>query len=464
MSVFQSFTARPGAARWIFVLVVALAFASMLRLNLPGHLSVDSVMSLYEGRFEERISWQPAIYGWVLGLADRITPGTALAVALNGALLFGSWAALAALRPRVSWLAPLAALGLMALPQAMVYPGIVWKDVLFAGAATAGFVLLAWLFRAGPRRMPWVGLGVAALLFALAGLVRQNGLILAPFAALALVWIAWPKGRIRAVGLAGGWLATVAILTLALGLFARPTGFGPLDDSGGRGLRIVETYDLVGAAALQPGRPMPSIEAVAPRFADRIRQDAAGLYSPVRMDTMVVDAAFRRDMRQISREVMTAEWLRLIAQDTGLYLRLRADVFRWVFATPVIDRCLPVHLGVEGPPDLLARLEMPARQDTRDVRLYNYTTWFLDTPAMSHVAYAAVALLVAGLLLVRRDPADVMVAALLLGSLAVTASFFVISLACDYRYLYQGDIAAITGALHLAADPRLRRRQSPSAS
>ena len=50
-----------------------------------------------------------------------------------------------------------------------------------------------------------------------------------------------------------------------------------------------------------------------------------------------------------------------------------------------------------------------------------------------------------------------MVAALLAGALAFTASFFLISIACDYRYLYLLDLAALTGVLYLALDPRLRR-------
>ena len=115
----------------------------MLKLNLPGHLTVDSVLALHEGRFGVRTTWNPAFFGWLLGLLDRIHTGTALAVGLFGVLLFGSWTLLPALRPRTSWLAPIVALGLVALPQAMIYPGIVWKDVQFAVATVAGFILLA---------------------------------------------------------------------------------------------------------------------------------------------------------------------------------------------------------------------------------------------------------------------------------------------------------------------------------
>jgi hypothetical protein len=442
--------------RLVYLLIVAAAFALMLRLNWPGHLSVDSVLGLHEGRFGVRETWNPALFGWLLGVLDRLHPGGALVAVLDGVLLFGAWAALAALRPRASWLAPLVAVALLATPQALIYPAIVWKDVLFAAASIAGFVVLAFGARGGLQR-PLPTLAAAALLFAAAGLFRQNGLILAVFAALALLAVAWPTGVRRAFALAGGWLAGVAALTLVLSIVAQPDGVGPPDSAGGRGVRILQTYDLVGAAALQRDRAMPEIDARRPTLDDRIRADAPKLYSPVRADPMVGDKAFGEDMKALDKSALSAEWLRLVTGDTGLYLRLRADAFRWVFASPDIDKCLPVHLGVTGPPSALKDLGMPPRLNREDGRLFNYVTWFLDTPAMSHVAYAVLALGLAVVFLIRRDPADLVMGALMLGALAFTASFFVISIACDYRYLYVLDVAAITGALYLALDPRLRR-------
>ena len=68
-----------------------------------------------------------------------------------------------------------------------------------------------------------------------------------------------------------------------------------------------------------------------------------------------------------------------------------------------------------------------------------------------------IALLVAGFLLWRRDGSDLAIAGLMFSGLAFTASFFVISLACDYRYLYFLDLAAMTGLFYLVLDPSLRR-------
>lgn len=447
-----------AAARWTLRLVLLAAFVLMLRLNLPGHLTVDSVLALHEGRFGVRTTWNPAFFGWLLGVLDRVRPGTELAVGLSGALLFGAWALLPQVRPRTSWIAPVVAVGLVSLPQAMIYPGIVWKDVQFAVAAVAGFVLLAFAVRDPARRTPWIGLILAAVLFAAAGLLRQNGLILALPAAVAVAWArSRASGWRSSLALAAGWLATVAALAFALSAVAQPQGAGAPDTAGGKGIRILQTYDLVAAAAIDPGRPTPHIDRASPAAGAYLRAHAARVYSPERVDTLGSDPMLGTLMRAVPTKTVRAEWLDLVTNDPGVYLRARALAFRQVLGTPVIDRCLPLSVGVEGPPDAMAALKMPVRRSRDDMRLYNYATWFMDTPAMSHVAFALIALAAGAFLLVRREPADLAMAGLMAGALGFTASFFAISIACDYRYLYLLDLAAITGLIYLAIDPRLRR-------
>ncbi|MBL8554822.1 MAG: hemophore-related protein [Phenylobacterium sp.] len=447
----MSGSAATSPARWALWLVLAGGYVLMLRLNLPGHLSVDSVLALHEGRFGVRTTWNPAIFGWLLGVLDRITPGTALVVALSGGLLFGGWLLLSLSRARTTWLAPILALGLIALPQVAIYPAIVWKDVLFADCAIAGFALLAFGVRKGGT--PWISLGLAALLLAAAGLLRQNGLILAPPAALAIAWALSARGWKKSLGLAAGWLAAVAALTLVLSAVARPQGAGAPDNAGEKGLRLLATYDLAAAAHLQPGRLTPRIDAVAPDVGQYLRANADRLYAPERVDVLTADKWLASGLKRVPRDVILAEWRDLLTSNPGLWLQARTLAFRQVAATPVIDRCLPVTVGVEGPPATLEALRIPPRRSAADMRLYNWTTWFLDTPAMSHVAYAAAAFAVMLLMLLRREPPDLIVAGLMAGALGFAASFFAISIACDYRYLYVLDVAALTGLLYVALDP-----------
>jgi hypothetical protein len=252
-------------------------------------------------------------------------------------------------------------------------------------------------------------------------------------------------------------LVAVAALTLLLSAVAQPQGAGAPDDAGGKGLRILGTYDLVAAAALQPGRLTPHIDRQSPPAGAYLRQNAHRLYSPERVDTISQDPVIGELFKAVSREAIRADWLDLIRQQPGLYLRVRALAFTQVVATPLIDRCLPVSIGIDGPPEALKALNMPRRHTLEDQRLFNYFTWYLDTPALSHLAFGAIALAVGVALLFRRDPADLMIAGLMAGALGFTASFFAISIACDYRYLYVLDLAAITGLLYLAIDPRLKR-------
>lgn len=446
--------AQTGAARWTLRLILLAGFVLLLRLNLPGHLSVDSVLALHEGRFGVRETWNPAIFGWLLGRADSVVPGAALAMGVSAAVLFGAWAALANLRRQTSWLAPLLALAVLALPQVIIYPGIVWKDVWFAEATVAGYVVLAFGLQARSAWLTWSLLILAAVFFAVAGLLRQNGLILALPAAVAIFWVGRRPGSAVQALL---WLVGVAALAFALSIYAQPQGAGRPDSAGAKGVRLLQTYDLMGALARTP-LPLTHIDRYDPKLDDRMRLVAPTLYSPQRVDTLSADATLSQKLAKAPDSAVQAEWFDLILRHPRLYLETRAEAFRWVLQTPVIDRCLPVHVGVQGPPRALADLKIPARQSQADGRLYNYVTWFLDTPAYSHLAFAGVALAVGLLLLFRRDPADLAIAGFMFGALAFAASFFVISIACDYRYLYLVDVAALTGLLYLAVDPRLTRR------
>ncbi len=84
----------------------------------------------------------------------------------------------------------------------------------------------------------------------------------------------------------------------------------------------------------------------------------------------------------------------------------------------------------------------------------------MGTPVFSHAAYATVALLLLAFLVLRRRDEDIAIAAMLASAIAFALTFFVISVACDYRYLYYLDIAAIAAATYVVAtgrEPRTRR-------
>jgi hypothetical protein len=440
-------------------LVLAAGFLLMLAANLPGHLSYDSVVELQEGRFHERLTWAPPFYSWVLGVFDAVVPGIALYVVVSGLILFVSLASVAKLRGKVSWIAvPLAAL-IVLTPDILIYQAIAWKDVFFANVAIAALVSLAQAAKAwdSPGRR-WLWLAASLLLLAAAALTRQNGLIVGLMAAIALGWVA-ARGRLaRGLVWGVGGLIAVLVATQIIGTFAVPSRVAPADGFE-KGMRILRGYDLVGAAALDPNVRFPAIERTNPQAARALRAHARQVYSPERIDHLSGSPELMKALWSLSNDTVAAAWVGLITERPDLYLSSRLAVFRWVFLTPVIDRCLPVHVGVEGPADKLDALGLTGGQDVVDKELINYNSWFLDTPVYSHLTYAIIALLVAGALLLRRDPADIPIAALMLSALGFAASFFVVSLACDYRYLYFLDVAAMSGLLYLAADPRISWRR-----
>ena len=447
-------TARPALRA-----VLAVGLLVMLGANLPGHLSYDSVAQLYEGHFHVRETWGPALYAWVLGFFDQFIPGTSLYVTVSAALFFGSLAAMADLRSRTSWWGVLAAAAVALTPQVMIYQGIVWKDVMFANCAVAGFVLVAWAGRVwanAPRR--WLLLIAALLLMAAGAQVRQNGIIAGGFAALALGWIAARGSWRRGIGWAVGALIALVLVGQAETTLSEPPK-APTDTALSTGLRIVQSYDILGAIAMDPTYRTDKLAAANPAAAAIVRDRAKADYSGRRIDFTDRDTAIQAGMNALPDKAFAQQWIDLITRHPGLYLRVRWEDFRWVFAPPVVDWCLPVYVGVDAPIEKMAPLRLDHRYVQSDVMLSNYASWFLDTPVMSHVFYFAASLALAGLFLWRRKDGDVTMAAMQLAGAAFASSFFIISIACDYRYLYFSDLAALAGILYAAVDPPMPWRR-----
>jgi hypothetical protein len=148
------------------------------------------------------------------------------------------------------------------------------------------------------------------------------------------------------------------------------------------------------------------------------------------------------------------QWHDLMIHHLWLYLEVRTAAFVEVFATPDILQARPVFTGIEAPAPMLARLHMAYRRDARDLALTQYGNAFFGTVVWWHPAFAIAALAGLVALLRRRRPADIAMAALLASAFAFTASFFVISISCDYRYLYFLDLSALAALFYLSLDTR----------
>ena len=447
-------TTRGGAAATAFRAVMAGGLLLVLAVNLPGHLSLDSVVALVEARTGVRQTWAPAVSSWILRFFDDLVAGTGLYVTASAALLFVSLMSLTGLRRRTTWLAAVLGVLAIATPQVLIYQGIVWRDVLFANLSIAGFICLAHAAKRWPqgRVLPLVG---ALFCLALATLVRQNGLILLVFGAGVLAWTARGGGRRASLAWGLGSLAVAGALALFVNHIAQPAPpTPPLHPAS----LILQHYDIVGAKAHHPKLRYGAIAKVDPARAAYLEANAPTHYSLARVDSLDTDATFRKALWQMPDAVMNAQWIEVITRYPQAYALHRADVFRWVFLTPDLAQCLPVQVGVDGPGALLADLNMVTAMDNQDLALAGYAKKFYATPVYSHLTWALAAIGVIVLLLRRRDPVDWVIVSLLAGSLAFTASFAVISVACDYRYLYLLDLAAMVGLIYWALDPMFRKR------
>lgn len=431
----------------VTAMLLVLGTAVMLALNLPGQMSYDSVSQLLQGRSGLYNSWHPPVMAWLLGAFDALWPGTALFVIFDAGLLLGAWLLLLRLGRAPGWAALPVTLAMLLTPQFLLHQGTVWKDILFADSAIAAFAALAMAADNWNRRGRWLFL--SALLLAMAALARQNGIVLLPAAAAALGWIAARQvGRCGAVAYGAGLLLAVLVLIggATWALAAR--------GDGGAGLRAEiqrgQLYDLVGALKISPALALPELDAAEPRLAHLMRGDGVRLYSPVLNDTLESSPALMDAAAAVPASRLFAQWRALIRDHPGLYLAERWPVFRWTVAAPDVAQCHPAYAGIDGDPADLKRLGIAPRQRPQDAALSAYARALMGTPVLSHLTFLLLSVVILVMLLRRRSNPDIAIAALLAGGLVYTASYYVISVACDYRYLEFVDLAAMSGALYWA--------------
>ena len=435
--------------------VLAVGAMVSLAADLPGHMSYDSVLQLAQGRSGVFNAWHPPIMAWMLGVLDAAAPGTGLFVVFDTLLIYGSLALLVLAARRSSWLAAPLVLIWAAIPDGLIYPGTVWKDVLFAGAASGGFAVLAMLPRVWRhRRWRFATISAAFLFLTLGTLARQNGIVILPAAAIACGWIAARHGdrppKQTALAYALAPLAAAILLMTAANAALAAHGDG--EPSQAYQLEDLQAYDLAAALRAEPDLALERLKTVNPSLESLLRTKAAAAYSPERLDAISAMPDLSRAYLDTPASAMSDQWRELVLRHPWLYLKIRARDFAWVFFTPKVDACLPFFVGVHGPQPWVSRLGLVNGERPQDVALNDWAEPWAHSPLASHALYAAVAAALLVLLLRRRREADIAVAGLLASALAFTATFFLISVACDYRYLYFLDMAAAAGAIYAACD------------
>ncbi|HEX2593573.1 MAG TPA: hypothetical protein VHL34_18885, partial [Rhizomicrobium sp.] len=355
------------------------------------------------------------------------------------------------LRPVHSWAAAVVALLIIASPIALLYQGIVWKDVLFADATAGGFATLAWLPRVWNTPWRFVAMAKAMVLLCLAAMARQNGLLCLACGVIALTWIASQHTQLRTALIYGAAaLAFAAVFTTAANVALGTRIVAPSGPA--KQFRLLQLYDIIGFVAADKTIALTVLHDQAPDLEREVRSDGVRLYNPQRNDPLAGSQPLQSALEDAPWSAVRGQWLSLIVHHPWTYVKIRAEVFRWIFATPDIDKCLPYLVGISGPEPQMEKLGIEERDDDRDDALAAYASVFIKTPVLSHVFYALLSIGCLVLLLRRRRGEDIAIAALQAGVLLFTLSFIVIGIACDYRYLYALDIASLVGVFYIACD------------
>ncbi|MBZ9674405.1 hypothetical protein [Mesorhizobium sp. ES1-1] len=375
----------------------------------------------------------------LLGIFDHIVPGTALYLVFASALFYLPLMALAGRdnqRSWANWLSGSLLLFLLATPLVLISQGVIWKDVLFANLSLSAFASLVLARRNDDRRLFSLGLLALASIFAgLAASTRQNGLFVGLFAAISIAFAqSTNTSRGPRIAFALAWALLASGIFVAAKVSVEATAVRPIGSGISWGLTVLHRFDIVGmiVRGAPPFETTPSSSPESERIVASFRHD----YDPSRIDTMGKNAEFEGYFRDSGS--VTQRWWQMVRKNPLAWLEHRAAVFRWMVAPPDVRLCLPVWVGVDGPDTTLAELGIHRELRPQDAALYRYSTLWFDTPLFVNGAWALAALTLAGIILIRKRRAktDIVVLAMLASGLTFAASFALIGIACDVRYLF----------------------------
>ena len=128
-----------------------------------------------------------------------------------------------------------------------------------------------------------------------------------------------------------------------------------------------------------------------------------------------------------------------------------------------IEKCLPVHIGVDGNNEYLKAVGITPTRDSRDMLVYTLASKFFQWPVYRHWFYALGLLAaVAVLALVTLPPRfKAMAWVLAAASGLFYLSYLPTAISCDFRYLYSG-VCLVTLLWLVVIAGAVRRRQTQS--
>ena len=424
-------------AMWVG-LVCLLVGGFVLAIHSPGHISMDTSMQLYEAMLGKSISWNPPFMSALMRWLGGGEIATALLVFLTCGLIYGGYALIAFAcaesgRKIGSWRILIATVVVLN-PIVAIYVGIVWKDVIFAaflcGGTGFGFAAVR-----GTKSSRWMCALISAVLLAGAMLARQQGIFMAPV--LLVVPILMLADGKNGSAFWARWLLVPAVFLVSvvtLNVATAATIQGNAGRSTSIGYRSIMIFDMMG---ILHNSPLPVEELaypVPPEIWGAIRQ----IYKPSRIDTLDLDPAAGNWFGSLSPMEMRTAWWALLKQNPGAYMHHRVEAYAKLIGLRGMDDTLPVHIGVEGNPEMLNAMGISERRDSRDRFVYSIAVRFFDWPIYRHVFWMGMVVVCGAVLGATKLPRQQRsaTALVLLSAGLLYLAYVPTMIAADFRYLF----------------------------
>lgn len=448
-----------------YVLLASLMVVVAVFVHFPGHVSMDTSIQLEEARLGHTITWAPRFMSALLRVLGGGTIACALFVLLNALMTYGAfvtaWGSSTDVpaqpqNPLLTWSCRLLALALLLNPVVFLYMGIVWKDVLF-GSMVA--LAAAWIIRLARRNQmdAWRWFLPVFLIHA-AIYTRQHGIFLALFFLPACAWLYATDKPVRRMRRFFAFFGAYAVFALAFGMVLNVVMPVQNDKMQSVGLRNLQAYDLAGLVV----EGMPTEGLPAALVTDDYRAGVEKSYAPDRIDFLFNDSVVNQAYSTMSNQQMRQAWMGSIARHPLYYARMKGEQIAWLIGLKRLDKCLPVHVGIDGNVDYLKQQGLSTGLDRYDGDLLKLSMAARYLILHRHWFYVVCLLagLAAVLLRLRTLPQDERVALLAVGTgcIAFYASFGLTTIACDFRYLFPGALVSSIFVISVLSSLVLRQR------
>ncbi len=426
---------------------------SFLILNYPGHLSLDSLVQIAEGRSGNFESWNPPFISIVFGQLTEVGSSTGLLILVSAIFLLLSLRAVMLSTGELRTAAVLALLAMLCGPVLLIYPAIVWKDVWFAHAALAGFALMTYVHHR--RQSVVVGMvprllvvGLVSALLAFAMLSRQTGILVTGVGCIGLACASpWHIVGKRGINLAANGLLNVFLVLMAAGawtlatqLFVKSAPGAPVQT----GVKLVMTYDIAGILNRSPTAALARFEAAGIETAP-MRQAALATYRPDRIDYLQWPQSSA--LVNLPSPELYRQWAELIWERPIDYLDHRIGAFGRLMGFREQEKCVPIFLGF-GALELVSAAGIKEQPTIHFDGLYKYASRFFGSAYFSPGVWGLISLSIL-ILMVRKGWTNHPIAWLQIAGICYLVSYFPISIACDFRYTYFSTVAAHAGLIFL---------------